>query len=267
MAVFYFTATSISAKLWPEGEYGILSHEKCPTGWYEFTHCQDTEDSGNKDNVANFTLGLGNNCGASSFTMRYCFKGTEIPSRKGGFWTKNGIYGNAFVIKNTYGRCNVFGHDGGRVDITNERSRNMNKYGNNGLNGYCYDSYHPRNFNLYYDKDITHLEFCKIGEPNVVAATDFIEVGEFNNQAFGIFNFPHHRCPILISPYGILNGTVEYFYLDDEDTKNHDKSSGGAPVLLHRTDSIWSVCQYDPRFNSKYSRATQGDKRNDDMFV
>jgi len=229
---------------WPQGNYGIVSHEKCPKGWYEFTHCQDTEDNRNKDNYANFKLVLtakGLRCAGTSITLRYCFKGPEIKTRSGGFWTKTGKSGAAFVIRNVQGDCSVFGGNGGSVNIDNEDFNNKNAFGNSGLNGKKYSNYYPKGFR--FDSN-THLEFCKIGGPNKGVMTDYIEIGEFN-QKFGLFVIPGHKCPKLKSPHGILTGSAQNFYLDDEDSSNRNSMSGGSPVIVDR-NSRWSVCVYDP---------------------
>ena len=239
--LFVFLA---AVERWPQGNYGIVSREKCPKGWFEFTHCQDTENNNNEDNYANFELALTENslrCDGTSFTIRYCFKGPEIETRQGGFWTKAGKDGSAFVIRNVQGDCSVFGGNGGSVDIDNEDSDNKNAFGNSGLNAKKYNNYYPRGFKFGRN---THLEFCKIGGPKSGALTDYIEIGEFN-QKFGFFVVPGQKCPKLKSPHGILKGSPQNFSLDDEDNNNENKMDGGAPVNVGR-NSKWSVCVYDP---------------------
>lgn len=78
---------------------------------------------GNVDKFEQFTLGFhsksfeeNTKCGSSFLTLRYCFKGPNIPSRDGGFWTKAAASGEGYVIQNTLqnpqGACKLFGSNG-----------------------------------------------------------------------------------------------------------------------------------------------------------
>ena len=107
---------------WPEGVYGILTRDPCPKTWSEFTHCITMECSGRTPVLPEFKLNLGP-CDArkTTITLRYCFKGANVTSRPGGFGTKSGIYGNAFVIKTINDDCAVYGEDGGKVKLDYRR--------------------------------------------------------------------------------------------------------------------------------------------------
>ena len=132
---------------------------------HEFTHCIDTENEHNKDVAKHLKFNLGNLCEKSSITLRYCFKGSKVPTRKGGFWTMNGENDSVYVIRNHRGGCSSFGRDGGTVVTANEETNNKNHFGNNGLNGLTFTDYRPYNFIFLY-LPRTRLTFCEIGYKN-----------------------------------------------------------------------------------------------------
>ena len=229
---------------WPDGNYGVLSYAKCPQHWYEFTHCMDNEDFDNRDDIKSFKLGLGNLCTESSVTFRYCFKGKRVPSREGGFWTSSQSNLFAYVIKGVGSNCRLIGKQGGTIYIDNENDYNRNSFGNDGLNGKTFKGYQPDDFDFGTN---TLLSFCKIGEKRPSGSLKYIEVGHFNKQKFGFFISPGNLCPQVISPYGVMNGERQSFYIDDQDGDNRNKViKGNPPVTIEDGNSRWAVCQYDP---------------------
>ena len=235
---------------WPIGEYGILSRDKCPSNWYEFIHCIDTENDNNQDELQNFMLGPGYKCDRTSVTFRYCFKGPYVPTEKGGFWTRSGRRSSAFVIKNVRGMCSTFGKKGGSIELDDEESSNKNAYGNRigryGLNGRKYDDYSPSDF-IYTSATRTRLTFCEIGYGKPKKSSRlYMDVGKFNNQKFGFFISPAGVCPIINSPYGFLVGKKENFFLDNENYYNRNRVLEGRPPVFLGYDSRWAVCEYNP---------------------
>lgn len=239
---------------WPEGEYGILSAEKCPKDWFEFNHCMDSENENNQDDTTEFALSPRFNCDKTSISFRYCFKGPKVPTRKGGFWTKHRHQGNAFVVKSARGTCDLFGSEGGTIEVDNEDSDNKNSFGNVELNGFRDDNRHyPYDF-IFEHFSRTRLAFCKIGDKKLTEkSSDYIEVGSFNNQRFGFFILPNSKCPAIKSPSGILYGKKQKFFSDDENYMCRNKViDGDPPVVLRKDGSRWAVCQYDPREAKTY---------------
>ena len=182
-------------------------------------------------------------------TFRYCFKGPEVPSRAGGFWTKWDSNVNVFVIKNVNGDCTVFGSDGGEVLLDTEHDReNRNKFGNNGTNGIYFPYYYPHSYNL--DSSNVRLAFCIIGERSISSTSPRIAIGVFN-QPFGFFTDPNNTvCPVLESQRGIIYGKAETIFIDLENKASVTKVERGKPPFLvdANKDVRVGFCVYDPLF-------------------
>ena len=193
-----------------------------------------------------FTLSLGPcDAGRTTITLRYCFKGVNVPSRLGGFRTKSGTLGNAFVMKNLNDDCAVFGEYAGEVYFDTEDNNNEDKYGNDGTNGLYYLNYCPF---IPPSADEFTLHFCKIGEQNDLSNSDDIEIGEFN-QTFGFFSKPDNsQCPVLESPYGKLSATKETIFMDLENRNAATEVIRGDPpfVINSNKDGTVAFCVYDP---------------------
>ena len=236
---------------WPAGQYGVLSRDKCPTGWFEFTHCMDNENDAGTTSATNFQMSpMSLKCDVTSTTFRYCFKGPSVPTRPGGFWTNSRYGGVAYVVRNILGGCGEFGSDGGTVEIDNEDDNNKNIYGNNGLNGKKWKQYHPFDF-VFIPYSKTRLSFCRIGGKGTAQSpSSYIKVGSFNRQKFGFFIKPGQKCPVLMSPDGLLHGRREELLTFNENYLGNSKVlRGNPPVLLDKKMSTarWDVCQYNPQ--------------------
>ena len=249
-----------SGPRWPEGQYGIVSRDKCPPKWYEFNHCMDNDNNGNiKDIIgSSYRMSPSLKCDVTSTSLRYCFKGPLVPTRPGGFWTNYRYNGFAYVIRNVEGGCEEFGSDGGIVEVDNEDQNNKNVYGNNGLNGRKFQKYHPFDF-VFVPYTRTRISFCKIGEKGTSKSSSYIKVGRFGDQKqkFGLFVRPGHTCPTLRSPDGILHGRVENFYTDDEKYLGNSRVLVGKPPVVvdkEKNRTNFSLCQYNPAKAKKFTR-------------
>ena len=234
---------------WPEGVYGILSRNPCPANWFDFTTCMDTENIPNVvSSLPTSKLDLGP-CDErnTSITFRYCFKGPNVPSRPGGFWTKSNAFITAFVIQNVNVDCSMFGNDGGQIYMdTEDETAGAMRYGTDGINGAYHPDYYPQSFPL---GNINYcLKFCSIGQYNISSNNDRIRIGEFN-QMFGLFSYPDKSpCPVLDSPYGVLYATKEVIFIDLENNNPSTRVDTGTPpfILNKNNDATVGVCVYDP---------------------
>ena len=237
--------------MWPEGAYGIITRAKCPKDWYEYTQCYMAESG--TSIVKRSSLDLGECNTGSSMTFRYCFKGSNVSSRTGGFFTKSGSYGNTYVIKNVNSPCTVFGSEGGYVHIDAEDSKHKTvpSFGNDGINEKKYAKYYPQNaYNTgndiqSYVNDI-RLDFCVIGEKKGSVTSDHIRIGEFN-QEFGLFSdLDSSTCPVLDSPHGILNGSKENISFTSQRSASRAYGSK-VPFIITNHESVkFGICVYNP---------------------
>ena len=182
----------------------------------------------------------------TSITFRYCFKGPNVPSRPGGFWTKSSGSVSSFVIQNVNVDCSMFGNDGGQIYIdTEDTTASEMRYGNDGMNGTYHPDYYPQSFQL--DNLNYRLKFCSIGQYNISSSNDRIIIGEFN-QMFGLFSYPDKLCPVLESPHGVLYATKEVIFIDSENNNPSTRVDTGTPpfILNNNTDATVGVCVYDP---------------------
>ena len=215
----------------------------------------DNENDNNKDDIRQFKLSPPKlTCDKTSLSFRYCFKGPDVPTRTGGFWTRYKANGYAYVVRAARGAgCSEFGADGGVAEINNEDIDNQNQFGNVGLNGKVHPGgYHPYDF--IFDKyPRTRVSFCRVGDKGEHGGTDYMEVGHFDYQTFGLFVQPGAQCPKLLSPYGILDGMRQAFKTDDENYLCHSKVlSGKPPVRIEGIGTTWAVCQYNPKTAKRY---------------
>ena len=179
-------------------------------------------------------------------TFRYCFKGYDVPTRPGGFWTKSGTFGNAFVVKNVNDDCTTFGNNGSEAYLDTKDTNNPKMVGRDGLDGVYHTHYYPDGY-IFGIGEGVRLQFCIIGQQDNSTKSDHIGIGEFN-QMFGFFNYPNNSlCPILESPHGILHATKEKIFLDLENSA--PQTRGGGPFVVGANkDAEVGFCVYDPSY-------------------